>query len=101
MIKMRQFKIILILAVILMVTTSCQQAVKGFVEGGGTNTNTSPSVIVPLTTSPSNHVIKMSPGSTYGTGTQVEGQVTITERQLKISGAQVDAKLGINITRTY
>lgn len=101
MIKMRQFKLILILAVLMLVTTSCQQAVKGFVEGGGTNTSTSPSTTVPLTTSPSDHVIKMSPGSTYGIGAQVEGQVTITERQLKIVGAQVDAKLGINITRTY
>lgn len=92
-------KLIFVLAVVLFLT-ACQQAVKNFVQGGGDSSTGGGSSTNVITTSPSNHLIKISPGSQYSKGTAYEGQISITTRQLKMTGARYDAKLGINQNRT-
>lgn len=97
----RSTQLIFVLAAILLITTSCQQAVRNFVTGGGDTTSDGSSSVVPIvTTSPSNHLIKISPGSQYSQGTTVEGQISITNRQLRAVGSQIDAKYGISQNRT-
>lgn len=97
---LKRIKNILFLTLFVFLTTACQQAVKSFVEGGSKRTDTEGNAVLPSTTSSSTHVIKLSPGSQYSKGSAVEGQFTISDRQLTITGTQVKAKLGINITRT-
>ena len=77
--------------------TACQQAVKGFVEGGGSSSGNSSETIG--STSSSSNVIKISHGSAYAKGTQVEAQVSITNRALRMTGGQVSARVGISQNR--
>lgn len=93
-------KLIFVLTAVLLLTTACQQAVKNFVQGGGDSSTGSGSSVPIVTTSPSNHLIKISPGSQYSKGVQFEAQISITNRQLRMTGSRFDAKLGISQNRT-
>ena len=95
---LRSRKFIFVLVAFLLFTTACQQAVKGFVNGGGEGSSTGGGSS--LTTSPSSNLVKISPGSQYSKGANYEAQISITTRQLRASGSQVDAKYGISQNRT-
>ncbi len=97
---LKSIRFIFVLTASLLFTTACQQAVKNFVNGGGDTSGGNSSSTPIVTTSPSNHLIKISPGSQYSKGTQFEAQISVTNRQLRMTGARFDAKLGISQNRT-